>query len=153
MTDKIMTILLKRRKNLCHDYLLVRFLIYPNLVIIKDAAENNTKEHNKEIKRLLSKLFIDPTLVGQARVQARADLVNTFWKEYSDFNLCKKTRFYPNMWFIFESPGIIAHECHKTYSVGPTNVLGKLVCIVTSKNLGNGSAERHWKIVKAIKTG
>jgi hypothetical protein len=39
------------------------------------------------------------------------------------------------------------------YSLTRTKVLGKLGCIVTSKVLGIGSAERHWKIVKAVKSG
>ena len=49
-------------------------------------------------------------------------------------------------------PGALAHEWHKTYSVGPIKVLGNLACIVTSKILGIGSAERHWKTVKYLKT-
>ena len=42
---------------------------------------------------------------------------------------------------------------HKIYSLSRTKVLGKLACLVTSKNLGIGSAERHWKIIKAAKNG
>ena len=57
------------------------------------------------------------------------------------------------MWVIDESPGTLVNEWHKTYSVVPTKVLGKLACIVTSKVLGIGSSERNWKIVKHVKNG
>ena len=57
------------------------------------------------------------------------------------------------MWVIAESPGTLAHECHKTYSVVPTKVLGNLACMVMSKIIGIGNVERHWKIVKAVKIG
>ena len=50
-------------------------------------------------------------------------------------------------------PGALAHEWHKTYSVDSTKLLGNLACIVTSNIIGIGSADRHWKIIKAVKTG
>ena len=57
---------------------------------MKDAAENNIKELGKANKRLIFNLFLDPTLVVQARVEARYDLVDTFWGKYSYFTLCTK---------------------------------------------------------------
>ena len=39
------------------------------------------------------------------------------------------------------------------YSVGSTIILGRLGCIVCSKILGIGTAERNLKQIKAIKTG
>ena len=57
------------------------------------------------------------------------------------------------MWVIAERPGTLAHEWHKTYLVGPRKVLRNLACIMTSKIIGSGSAERQWKIVKSITTG
>ena len=80
MIYTVMTIWLNRREKNCHDYSLVGFLISPNPVIMKDAVENNTKEHNKAIQILISKLFLDPILVGQAIVEARTDIFDTFCK-------------------------------------------------------------------------
>ena len=37
--------------------------------------------------------------------------------------------------------------------VSRTKVLGRLACLVLSKILGIGSAERHWKLVKEVKSG
>ena len=50
-------------------------------------------------------------------------------------------------------PDTVAHIWHKTYSVHCTEILGLLGCLVTSKILGIGTAERNWKQIKAIKTG
>ena len=68
MIDKVMTIWINRREKICHDYSLVRFLLSPDPVIMKDAAENKTEEHDKAIKRLIYKLFLDPTLVFQSKL-------------------------------------------------------------------------------------
>ena len=57
------------------------------------------------------------------------------------------------MWVNAKRPGTIAHEWNKTYSVGPTKVLVKLACTLMVNIIGIGSAERHWNIVKAVKTG
>ena len=42
---------------------------------------------------------------------------------------------------------------HQKYSLPSTKVLGFVVCRVTSKILGIGSAERSWGYVKTIKSG
>ena len=57
------------------------------------------------------------------------------------------------MWFIAESPGTLAHYWHKTNSVGTTKELGNLAYVVTSRVIVLGSAERHGKTLKAVKTG
>ena len=110
---------------------------------MKDTAENNTEEHDKAIERLISKMFLDPMLVEQERVEARADIFDTSWKEYIDFTLSSKKICSPDMWVISERPGTLVHEWKNTYSVGPTKVLGNLACILTYKSIGIGSAERH----------
>ena len=45
------------------------------------------------------------------------------------------------------------HNWHQNYSLLFMDVLGKLVCLVRSKILGIGTAERNWKQVKAVKVG
>jgi len=152
MTAKVMTIWLKRKENLCHDYSLVGFLLSPNPTIM-EAAEKHTADHKAAVARLIEKLFVDPLLVGQARVAKRAMLINTFWLEYSDFTLRLGRFRSEDMWFIAAMPDQAAHTWHKTYSVGCTVILGRLGCIVCSKILGIGTAERNWKQIKAVKTG
>ena len=113
------------------------------------AAEKYIKEdHRAAVARLIEKLFVDPILVGQALVARRAKLIDTFWQEYSDFTL-RLGRFKgEDMWYIAEHSDQPAHVWHKTYSVGCTAILGLLTCIVTSKILGIGTAERNWKQIK-----
>jgi hypothetical protein len=45
-----------------------------------------------------------------------------------------------------------SHLWHKKYSLPFTKILGRFACIVTSKILGIGSAERAWGDVKHLKT-
>ena len=59
----------------------------------------------------------------------------------------------PDLWIIAADPMIAAHEWWSTYGLTRTDVLGRVACVVTSKNLGIGSAERHWKLIKAAKRG
>ena len=42
---------------------------------------------------------------------------------------------------------------HKQCSLTHSEVLGKLGCVVTSKNLGIGTAKQSWKQVKLVKSG
>jgi hypothetical protein len=46
-----------------------------------------------------------------------------------------------------------AYQWHFKYSYPQTKVLGKLACLVLSKILGIGTAERNWKQVMAMKSG
>lgn len=140
MTDKVMTMWLNRKENLSNDYSLVGFLLSPNPTIMA-AAANHSERHKAAVARLIAKLFVDPTLVGRSRVESRATLINTFWQEYSDFTL-RVGRFKgEDMWYIAEHTDLAAHVWHKTYSVGCTEILGRLACIVLAKILGIGTGE------------
>jgi hypothetical protein len=153
MTNRIMRLWLKRRPKLDHDYALAGFLLAVNPDIMALAAENRTDAHDDAVRRLLSKLFLDPMLVGNARVVARANLVHNFWDDYSNFTLRTGKFEDPDIWVIAARPDQAAHLWHKVYSLNRSHVLGKLACIVLSKGLGMGSAERHWKLIKAVKSG
>ena len=48
---------------------------------------------------------------------------------------------------------IVSCHWHLTWTVPRSTVLGKLACLVLSKILGIGSAERNWKQVKKLKSG
>ena len=154
MTSKIMRMWHPRAKAMGHIYSLVGYLLSPNPIIMKHAQAHKNEHHDEAAAKLISRLILpDFGLVGEARTMKRADLVNTFWEEYSDFTLHIGKFSSPDMWIIAAKPKQLAHMWHKTYSLTRTEVLGKLACLTTSKNLGIGSAERHWKIVKATKAG
>lgn len=136
-----------------HKYALVGYLLSPNPTIMKHALDHRTQQHDDAITTLIAKLILDPLLVGEEKEQKKAELIHMFWGEYSDFTLKLHKFSDPGMWRIAANPKQSAHMWHKTYSLTRTQVLGILGCLTTSKNLGIGSSERHWKIMKAAKTG
>ena len=137
-----------------HDYSLAAYLLAPHPQIMKHAASHKIERHHDAVAALISKLLLPRDIVSsEERNRTRAEMVHTFWMEYSDFTLKMGKFDNPDMWLIAGNPMQFAHEWHKTYSLPQTKVLGRLACLITSKNLGIGSAERHWKIVKRAKTG
>ncbi len=55
------------------------------------------------------------------------------------------------MWYAAgKSDFVVACHWHYTWMLSRTKVLGKLACLVLSKNLGIGTAKRNWKQVKKI---
>ena len=138
-----------------HPYAMVGLLLSPNPIIMKyavDHKDDNDRMDNA-VTLLIKKLLLpEYKLVGTARDEKRAHLVNTFWEEYTDFTLRLNKFANPDMWVIASNPKQFAHMWHKTYSLGRTQVLGRLACLVCSKNLGIGQAERQWKIMKLGKS-
>jgi hypothetical protein len=118
-----------------------------------DAARNKTQVHDDAAEALIVKLILDPSLVGAAKNEARAELIDTFLKEYNDFVNRRGPFAKDNIWIMAGKPDCEAYRWHQKYSLQSTTVLGKLACLVLSKILGIGTAERNWKQVKAVKSG
>jgi hypothetical protein len=85
MTDVVMRFWLKRRPKLIHNYSLVGYMLSPNSTIMSHAIDNKTIEHDQAAKWLITKLILNPTLVGNKRNNERAKLIDTFMEEYGDF--------------------------------------------------------------------
>ena len=153
ITHTVMCFWLLRRKNLINDYSLVGYILSPNPTIMEHAVAHKTRAHMDAAKRLIVKLFVKPKLVGNDRTMAIAKVYDKFLDEYRDFS--NKIGVYGNemIWVIAALPETKAHIWHAKYSLLNTEVLGKLACLVTSKILGIGTAERNWKQVKAVKSG
>jgi hypothetical protein len=84
-----MRLWIKRRPKLIHNFSLVGYLLSPNSTIIAHAVEHKTINHDQAAKRLITKLILNPTLVGTKRNNERVNLINTFMEEYGDFtNKC-----------------------------------------------------------------
>ena len=60
------------------DYSLVRCILSPNPIIMAHAIENKSLLHDNAAKRLITKLIIDRTKVGDNWRQERAKLIDTF---------------------------------------------------------------------------
>ena len=152
LTAKVMRYWAPRATAMNHQYSLAAYLLSPHPQIMKHASSHKTEQHHDAVAALISKLLLPKDIVSsEERNRTRAEMVHTFWTEYSDYTLKMGKFDNPDMWMIAENPLQLAHEWHKTYSLPRTKVLGRLACLVTSKNLGIGSAERHWKIVKKAK--
>jgi hypothetical protein len=92
-------------------------------------------------------------LVGTERNNERAKLINTFMEEYGDFTNKRGMFARDRIWIMASDINAKAYQWHYKYSLPTTKVLGKLACLVLSKILGIGTAERNWKQVKAVKSG
>lgn len=153
LTDVVMRMWIKRRHLLIHDYSLVGYLMAPHPSIMQHCLVNKTLLHVEAAENLVSKLLLNPSLVGMEKEREKARLINIFHKEYRDFT-CRMGHFARvHIWVSAEDPLEKAYRWHQNYSLLYTEVLGKLACLVTSKILGIGTAERNWKQVKAVKVG
>ncbi len=152
MTDVVMRLWIKCRPKLIHDYSLVGYLLSPNSTIMAHAVEHKTINHDQADERLITKLILNPTLVGTKRNNERTNLIDTFMEEYGDFTNKRGMFARDNIWIMAADENAKAYQWHYKYSLPTTKVLGKLACLVLSKILGIGTAERNWKQVKAIKS-
>lgn len=153
MATTVMDFWQKRRSRLVHDYSLVGYILSPNPTIMAHAVDNKTYEHDEAAERLITKLVVDPTLVGNAWTVERARLIDTFMEEYGHFTNRRGVFGRDNIWIMAAEEDCKAYRWHYHYSYHQTKVLGKLACLVLSKILGIGTAERNWKQVKAVKSG
>ncbi len=118
-----------------------------------DALLVETTIHDEAVERLITKLILDPNLVGEERMISRARLIDTFLTEHGDFINKRNSFACDNIWIMAKEPSILAYRWHQKYYLPVTKVLGKLACLVLSKILGIRTAERNWKQVKAVKSG
>ena len=118
------------------------------------AYENRSLIHDEAVVDLIRKLIVDPKLVGDEKAWNLAESINTFWDEYHLFVNKQKMFKFDHMWEpVARGDRVPAYRWHQRWSLHTTKVLGKLACIVESKILGIGTAERNWKQVKLMKSG
>jgi hypothetical protein len=155
LTHQVMCFWIKGRDKLVHDYSLVGYILSPNLTIMVSAIVNKSQMHNEAAERLITKLILDQSIVGNKwRIaRARANLIDTFLTEYGDFTNKRNSFARNHIWIIAQDPNLKAFCWHQKYSLPITKVLGWIACLVLSKILGIGMAEQNWKQVKAVKLG
>jgi hypothetical protein len=108
---------------------------------------------DKAAERLITKLILDQSLVGEEQTVSKAKLIDTFLTEYGDFINRRDTFARDHIWIMAKEPDLKAYCWHQKYLLPLTKVLGKLACLVLLKILGIGTVERNWKQVKAVKSG
>jgi hypothetical protein len=172
---QVMVLWLKRRPKLIHDYSLAGYILAPQRKILQDASLRMTESpiYIDAVSRLIGKLLVDDgtnnrlqligRLVGENGTNNRLPLSRTeqiahstavFLREHRIF--ANRTGAYANS-IMWSEPDhdefIVSCHWHLTWTVPRSTVLGKLACLVLSKILGIGSAERNWKQVKKLKSG
>ena len=90
MVDEIMRYWINRRDKLIHPYSLVGYLLSPNQTIMAHAREHRSDLHNKAVITLITRLILNPLLVGNARSEALSEAINTFWDEFNHFQNKKR---------------------------------------------------------------
>ncbi len=100
MTDIVMRLWIKRRPKLIHNYSLVGYLLSPNSTIMAHAVEHKTINHDQAAERLITKLILNPTLVGTERNNVRVNLIDTFIEEYGDFTNKHGIFAHDNIWIM-----------------------------------------------------
>jgi hypothetical protein len=115
---------IKRRNKLVHDYFLVGYILSPNPTIMASAIVNKSQMHNEAAERLITKLILDQSVVGNERRISRANLIDTFLTKYGDF-INKRNSFACNhIWIIAQDPNLKAFCWHQKYSLSLSKVLG-----------------------------
>ena len=90
----------KHKSKLLHDYSLIGYILSPNPIIMEDAITNKSLEHNEAAEQLITKLLLDPGLVGNDRNIERAKLIDTFLEEYGNFTNRHGVFAWDNIWII-----------------------------------------------------
>ncbi len=110
---------------------------------MEHCAANRTAPLSDASERLIEKLILDPGLVGSQRSRELAFLIDKFKDECGDFTNKRGKFNKANIWIMASDENIQGYRWHQKYSLDCTDVLGKLACLVLSKILGIGSAERN----------
>jgi len=173
---QVMVLWLKRGPKLIHDYSLAGYILAPHRKIMQDASVRMREStiYTDAVSRLIGKLLVDDDtnnrlrLIGKlvaangvtnnrlalSRTEEIAQSTIVFLREHRNF--ANRTGTYDNtiMWSEPDNDEfIVSCHWHLTWTVPRSTVLGKLACLVLSKILGIGSAERNWKQVKKLKSG
>ena len=126
-------------------------MLSPNPTIMAHCAVNKSSLHVDAADRLIEKLTLNQMLVGTKRREKLVDLIDTFKDKYGEFMTQRGMLAKDNIWMVAVKQDTKGFRWHAKYSIETTDVLGRLACLVLSKTLGVGTAERNWKQVTKVK--
>ena len=112
-----------------------------------DAKANTTSVETDAVKRLLFKIVLSPTLVGEAREKEKGRLSQEFWDAHVQFQKGMVIITKPSFGLMLLQ--MIVSHTNGIYDTPDMHLLFvslcALACHVLSKVSGIGSAERNWK--------
>jgi len=141
----------QRASELMHPFSIAAWLCSP--VPQVQETWKIDEGHKKVVNALIVKLYGTHGLNEPQTKREGDDLINCFWDEHHHF--ATKTGPFSDS-YKWTSADILnnrSHFWHAKNSVHCTSVFGKLACVVTSKIIGIGNAERQWRDVKQLKQG
>jgi hypothetical protein len=107
--------------------------------------------YSDAVKCLIGKLLVPENLTSTERKACLAEMTTKFFDEHQKFVNQTGILHNDTMWYAAgKSNFVVACHWHHTWMLPRTKVLGKLACLVLSKIIGIGTAERNWKQVKKI---
>ena len=115
-----------------------------------DAKANTTSVETDAVKRLLFKIVLSPTLVGEAREMEKGRLSQEFWDAHTQFQNRDGNYNKAFIWYNAAADDCKPYEWHLRYS-RHAPALSALACHVLSKVSGIGSAERNWKKIGRVR--
>jgi hypothetical protein len=106
------------------------------------------------IKHLIGKLLVAENLTSTEHKECIAEMTTKFFDEHQKFVNQTGILSSDKMWCAAGKSYFVVACCwHHTWKLPSTKVLGKLACLVISKNLRIGTAKCNWKQVKKIEYG
>jgi hypothetical protein len=130
LTNKIMRMWIHRRETLVHDYSLVGYMLSPIPAIMERCSANRTETLSNASEHLIEKFILDPGLVGSQHSKELAFLIDKFNDEYRDFTNKRGKFNKANIWITASDENTQGYCWHQKYSLGCTDVLGELACLV-----------------------
>ncbi len=108
--------------------------------------------HSDAVKCLIGKLLVPENLTSSERKECLAEMMTKIFDEHQKFVNQTGILNSDTMWYMAGKSDFVVACCWRyTWMLSRTKVLGKLACLVLSKNLGIGTAKCNWKQVKKIK--
>ena len=153
--DQIISLWRKRASKLSHPYAIAAWFcsVDPNVMkdVVQAVKKNETGRLRVVVDDLIAKLLHGST---DKEVQTFQEL---FWDQWTDF-IYQRGEYFDRekrgrIWNDSRIASGKTYEWHKYNSLPFAYQLGHIACLVTSKNLGIGAAERQWGDVKHIKRG
>jgi hypothetical protein len=142
----------QRCQQLMHPFSIAAWICSP--VPQVQATWGRMDESDKRVVNALIVKFYGTHGLNEPQTRKESDeMISLFWDERDHFATRSGDFADGYKWTSSDILNNRSHFWHKKHSVHCTAIFGKFACVVTSKIIGIGSAERQWRDVKQLKQG
>jgi hypothetical protein len=117
---------------------------------MNDARERmlDSPKYSDAVKCLIGKLLIPENVTSTERKKCLGEMTTKFFDDHQKFVNQTGILNSDTIWYAAGKSDFVVACCWRhTWTLSKNKVLGKLACLVLSKILGIGTAERNWKQV------